>query len=378
MLSFSEQFHENVFNYLPITFSLKVATNPRYFRLSLLKELEPFLAFHSALEAGKERAAEFHKSINTNQQASTQELAGTQDQGRRRRRNNAQQKGQKLKGASAPHKKAVEHNRHSMPLCHFVGHNIWLLKPTNLNRGRGVHLFQTLEELNKLIVNCMQRDAERKSLSFVIQKYIEEPLLINERKFDIRMWMLVTQELDFYLFKEGYLRTSSKKYIVDSNDIDNRFVHLTNNAIQVHGEDYGKFEDGNQMSFAAFQKYLNTHHPEKAISVEAEILPKIKNIVRKSVLAVKKKLNSENRKYCFEIFGYDFILDADFNVWLIEVNTNPCLEESSPLLTALLNRMLDNAFKLTVDVMFPPSPQYMQLPKKVYPLEGYANDVNLW
>ena len=51
-----------------------------------------------------------------------------------------------------------------------------------------------------------------------------------------------------------------------------------------------------------------------------------------SLLSVKKKLNAENRKYCFEIFGYDFIMDSDLNIWLIEVNTNPCLEESSPLL----------------------------------------------
>jgi D-alanine-D-alanine ligase-like ATP-grasp enzyme len=38
--------------------------------------------------------------------------------------------------------------------------------------------------------------------------------------------------------------------------------------------------------------------------------------------------------------GYDFILDQDLNVWLIEVNTNPCIEESSPLLAMLLPRML--------------------------------------
>jgi hypothetical protein len=55
---------------------------------------------------------------------------------------------------------------------------------------------------------------------------------------------------------------------------------------------------------------------------------------------VKKKLNPEDRKYVFEIFGYDFIMDADFNLWLIEVNTNPCIEEASPLLAKLLPRML--------------------------------------
>jgi hypothetical protein len=63
--------------------------------------------------------------------------------------------------------------------------------------------------------------------------------------------------------------------------------------------------------------------------------------------SVKRKINFEERKYCFEIFGYDFILDSNYKVWLIEVNTNPCLELSSPLLTMLIPRMLGNAIYFT-------------------------------
>ena len=49
-----------------------------------------------------------------------------------------------------------------------------------------------------------------KASSFVIQKYIEKPLLINKRKFDIRVWALVTQNMELFFFKEGYIRTSCK------------------------------------------------------------------------------------------------------------------------------------------------------------------------
>lgn len=48
--------------------------------------------------------------------------------------------------------------------------------------------------------------------------------------------------------------------------------------------------------------------------------------------SVQEMFNKKHRNYCFEIFGYDFIVDEDFKVWLIEVNTNPCIELSSPLL----------------------------------------------
>ena len=58
----------------------------------------------------------------------------------------------------------------------------------------------------------------------------------------------------------------------------------------------------------------------------------MKDIVSFTMQSVSKKINLEERKYCFEIFGFDFIIDLDFNIWLIEVNTNPCIELSSPLL----------------------------------------------
>jgi len=63
------------------------------------------------------------------------------------------------------------------------------------------------------------------------------------------------------------------------------------------------------------------------------------------------------RRHCsFEIFGYDFMIDEDFKPWLIEVNTNPCLELSSPLLARLIPSMLENAIKIAVDPIFPPPP----------------------
>jgi len=69
--------------------------------------------------------------------------------------------------------------------------------------------------------------------------------------------------------------------------------------------------------------------------------------------AVSKKLNPAKRKHCFELFGLDYMLDSDLNCWLIEANTNPCLEESSKILETLLPRLIDDMFKLTIDKIFP-------------------------
>ena len=78
------------------------------------------------------------------------------------------------------------------------------------------------------------------------------------------------------------------------------------------------------------------------------------------MMSVKNKINKNERKYCFEIFGYDFLIDEKTNVWLIEINTNPCIEESSPLLKQYLYRMIDDSLKLTLDKIYSSSFNFYQ------------------
>lgn len=78
----------------------------------------------------------------------------------------------------------------------------------------------------------------------------------------------------------------------------------------------------------------------------------MKSLIMRSMLATRKILDPHKRRGCFELFGYDFILDEDFNTWLIEVNTNPCIEESSKILKVLIPRMIDDMLKISVDQYF--------------------------
>jgi tubulin monoglycylase TTLL3/8 len=66
----------------------------------------------------------------------------------------------------------------------------------------------------------------------------------------------------------------------------------------------------------------------------------------------------------FEVFGMDFMIDANLDVWLIEINSNPCLELSCPLLASLIPKMVENALELTLDAYFPPPVRYS--PKGVH------------
>ena len=84
-------------------------------------------------------------------------------------------------------------------------------------------------------------------------------------------------------------------------------------------------------------------------------MEKMKYLCAMTLTSIKKKINHNKRRHCFELFGFDFFIDHDYNVFLIEVNTNPCLEESSRLLSKLLPRLLDDLFKLTIDQIYLPT-----------------------
>lgn len=61
------------------------------------------------------------------------------------------------------------------------------------------------------------------------------------------------------------------------------------------------------------------------------------------------------------------MVDQDFNVWMIEVNTNPCLEISSPLLGRIIPNMVEQSLRLTLDVLFPPLGHYPNTQKHLFP-----------
>ena len=68
-----------------------------------------------------------------------------------------------------------------MPRTHSLGKNIWILKPASCNRGRGIHIFNSFEMLESILTDFDD------SSNYIIQKYIESPMLFNQRKFDVRM-----------------------------------------------------------------------------------------------------------------------------------------------------------------------------------------------
>ncbi len=294
-----------------------------------------------------------------------------------------------------------------IPKTHFDGRNMWLIKATDLNRGRCIKIADNLEEIKSTIKkfydgifrdfkkgqnepqNEIKEELNKKqnkkflidyrkyrTSCMLLQKYIEKPLLYKGRKFDIRIWVLYSHKDMVFIFREGHLKTSSYQYDILLKD---SYVHLTNYSVQKYSKEFSKYEYGNEVSFSEFQIFLNTLFDNK-ISIYESIFPKITNLVKITFLSVKDKINMNKRKHCFEIFGFDFIIDKDLNVNILEVNTNPGLEESSPLIRSIVPRMIDDALRLTIDDAFYESEKPMNNSEYLspFPLDGYTASENLW
>ena len=137
-------------------------------------------------------------------------------------------------------------------------------------------------------------------------------------------------------------------------------MHLTNNCLQKYGTSYGKHEDGNTLSFDDFQAYLDEILPDLGLNVEEHFVARIKDLVIDTFLSVKDEFNPKKRKHCFEVFGYDFMIDEDFRTWLIEVNSNPYFGIPNHYIRELLPRMVDEMLSLVLDPVYGPKRDFKE------------------
>ena len=84
---------------------------------------------------------------------------------------------------------------------------------------------------------------------------------------------------------------SGSDYGIDPNNVDNAAVHLTNNAVQKNLDTYGKYEDGNIISYKRYQEILNEEQPECGIDIYENIVPMMKAIIMKTFYAVRKTID---------------------------------------------------------------------------------------
>lgn len=228
--------------------------------------------------------------------------------------------------------------------------NLWILKPSDGAKGERIELMSDLSQIQAFLK--AQTESEGTS-GWVVQRYIDRPLLLRgDRKFDVRCWVLLDPDYNIFLYREGVLRTGAVAYSVSAENLDDKFIHLTNHCIAAKHPDFGKFEATNEMFYPEFSDYLQQRfagtggRPPGENILDSVILPQFKRIVVDSLEAARGKMESGSDYYkSFHLFGYDFLVDADLKAWLCEINASPAVAEE---LMPKLVRDLIGMFSLRV------------------------------
>ena len=145
--------------------------------------------------------------------------------------------------------------------------------------------------------------------------------------------------LKVYQYRRGFARFTNSRYSSDTQDIYNGFMHLTNVAIQKTAENYDE-RTGGKMELQALKLYLMTSYGQERVDA---LFWEMQMIILRSLLAVQQVMISD--KHCFELYGYDVIIDQHLKPWLLEVNASPSLtantREDYLMKTEMLHGMLD-------------------------------------
>lgn len=234
--------------------------------------------------------------------------------------------------------------------------SVWIMKPAGRAQGKGIFLINKTSQiplhLKKKIEKTKPIDEDEPLELYIIQRYIENPYLIGGmthhhtliegKKFDIRLYVLVSSfaPLQVFIHRNGFCRFSNYQYSTDQKDISNLYQHLTNVAIQKTAPDY-KPEKGCKWLLRNLKLYLITKHGEEATY---QLFTEIEALVIRSLLSVQKIMIQD--KHCFEVYGYDILIDESLKPWLLEVNASPSVSAETQWDYDLKHAMLNDAFNV--------------------------------
>ena len=206
----------------------------------------------------------------------------------------------------------------------------WICKPADLSRGRGIFIFK---ELGELQYDC----------NAVVQKYITNPLLISGYKFDLRIYVVVPSfhPLNIYIYQEGLVRFSTEKF--DLSSLGNMYAHLTNTSINKHSPTYTSEKErvgaGCKWTLTQLRYYFHQNNLDDHL-----LWPRIINIVILTILTQASQVPTITN--CFELYGFDIIIDSNMKPWLLEVNFSPAMSSDCHTDQIVKKPMLNDIFNM--------------------------------
>nr|XP_047902228.1 tubulin polyglutamylase TTLL13 isoform X2 [Anser cygnoides] len=202
----------------------------------------------------------------------------------------------------------------------------FICKPDSGCQGRGIFITRNPEEI-------------KHGEHMICQQYISKPFLIDGFKFDMRIYVLVTScdPLRIFVYKEGLARFATMRYIDPSRrNLGDICMHLTNYAINKRN---ANFIQDDTMGSKRKLSTLNAWMTDNSYNT-TKLWEDIEDIIIKTLISAHPVVkhnyqscfpNHATGCACFEILGFDILLDRKLKPWLLEVNHSPSFTTDSRL-----------------------------------------------
>jgi len=224
----------------------------------------------------------------------------------------------------------------------------FIIKPDRGSLGKGIFLSQEPDVI------------EEYTDPAIAQRYIT-PFLIDGLKFDLRIYVLITsiEPLRLYIHDEGIARFCTEKYEEPvSSNLEHVFSHLTNYSVNKKNENFkANFQADENEKECGHKRSLNSIFEEidKRGYNSKNVKSQIDEIVRLTIASAQPFIASQYRigvtqndgkSRCFEILGFDILIDQDTKPWLLEVNCKPSMAVDSEFDRQIKTTLIHGALKI--------------------------------
>ena len=264
----------------------------------------------------------------------------------------------------------------------------WILKPGMSDRGQGIRLFSSEEELTEIFeewdppsddeeeeddeaahsgdeetpyASKAENDDDDNGIMtsqlrhFVAQPYIDPPLLMSPphpsagRKFHIRTYVLAVGALKVYVYKPMLALFAGKPYAPPSSEetAPDLSAHLTNTCLQT-GEREGSVHAF--WSLPSSLPDLQTQTSDWREDVFKQICDATGQVFEAAARSMS--IHFQPLPNAFELFGLDFMVDAEGTTWLMEVNAFPDFAQTGGELQDLVKDLMEDVVDVAIKPFF--------------------------
>ena len=253
--------------------------------------------------------------------------------------------------------------------------DVWLFKPARDSFARGINILDNYTEIQNT-----------KFKNFLISRYIMNPMLIRNKKFDMRAYVLVTgmNPLKIYFYKDGYVKIPVKDFSLDYKYIKDGCIHITTsdtNLVCFGGKEY-KYdtdiydEPSNFWSYVFFERYCNRYGVNYT-----DLMEQMKDIFIKTFISLnsdfiklmKKKQYQDRNLY--QIYGLDLLIDANHKVYLLELNRNPSMRGGHAVADYIYENIIADILNIVGIVPFAHDDTQEPMDKDIYHYDNSTEEI---